>query len=43
VFTCVGVPAYAPVAGGSPGAPTSIRTVTTRASDNAMLAPRTED
>jgi hypothetical protein len=30
LFTCVGVPEYASAAGGSPGAPTAIRTVTPR-------------
>jgi hypothetical protein len=30
LFTCVGVPEYASAAGGPPGAPTAIRTVTPR-------------
>jgi hypothetical protein len=32
LFTCVGVPEYAPAAGGMPGAPTVIRTVSPRVS-----------
>jgi SagB-type dehydrogenase family enzyme len=43
LFTCVGVPEYAPAVGGLPGAPTAIRTVTSRTSDNPMLAPRVND
>ena len=43
LFTCVGVPEYASATGGLPGAPTAIRAVTVRASDNPMLTPRTED
>ena len=33
LFTCVGVPEYAPARGGPPGAPTAIRTVTPRVAD----------
>jgi hypothetical protein len=33
LFTCVGVPEYASVAGGLPGVPTAIRTVTPRVGD----------
>jgi hypothetical protein len=33
LFTCVGVPEYAPAAGGLPGAPTQIRMVTPRLDD----------
>jgi hypothetical protein len=43
VFTCVGVPRYAPVAGGAPGSPTAFRQVRPRVSSNTMLAPRAED
>ena len=32
LFTCVGVPEYASAAGGPPGAPTHVRTVTPRMS-----------
>ena len=32
LFTCVGVPEYASAAGGPPGAPTEVRTVTPRMS-----------
>ena len=38
--TCVGVPEYAPAAGGKPGEPAAIRTVKARVSANAMLIPR---
>jgi hypothetical protein len=34
LFTCVGVPEYAPARGGLPGAPTSIRMVTPRLDDD---------
>jgi hypothetical protein len=40
LFTCVGVPEYAPARGGPPAAPTAIRTVTPRVSDNRMTLPR---
>ena len=43
LLTCVGVPEYTSATGGRPGEPTAIRTVTVRASDNPMLAPRAED
>jgi hypothetical protein len=33
LFTCVGVPAYAPARAGLPGAPTEIRTVQSRVED----------
>lgn len=33
LFTCVGVPEYAPAAGGLPGAPTAVRTVTPRVAE----------
>ena len=33
LFTCVGVPEYAPAPGGAPGAPREIRTVTARVDD----------
>ena len=33
LFTCAGVPEYAPAIGGPPGAPTAIRTVTPRVAD----------
>ncbi len=33
LFTCVGVPEYAPAVGGLPGAPTAIRMVTPRVAD----------
>ena len=33
LFTCVGVPEYAPAPGGEPGAPTEISTVTPRLDD----------
>ena len=33
LFTCVGVPEYAPTRGGRPGAPTEIRMVTPRVGD----------
>ena len=33
LFTCVGVPEYAPARGGPPGSPTGIRTVTPRVAD----------
>jgi hypothetical protein len=36
LFTCVGVPEYQSARGGSPGRPTSIRTVQTRASSATM-------
>lgn len=35
LFTCVGVPEYAPAVGGRPGAPTAIRMVTPRVDDQA--------
>jgi hypothetical protein len=40
LFTCIGVPEYAPAAGGQPGEPAAIRTVKARVSANAMLLPR---
>jgi hypothetical protein len=40
LFTCVGVPEYAPARGGPPAGPTAIRTVTPRLSDNRMTLPR---
>jgi hypothetical protein len=39
LFTCVGVPEYRAAAGGPPGAPTSIRTVTPRVQDQGEKAP----
>jgi hypothetical protein len=33
LFTCVGVPEYAPATGGLPGAPTAIRMVAPRVAD----------
>jgi len=39
LFTCVGVPEYRPGAGGPPGAPTSIRSVTPRVQDQGEKAP----
>ena len=39
LFTCVGVPEYRAAAGGPPGAPTSIRTVTPRMQDQGEKAP----
>ncbi len=43
LFTCVGVPEYPPAVGGLPGAPTAIRTVTSRVSDKPMVAPRVKN
>jgi hypothetical protein len=39
LFTCVGVPEYRAAAGGPPGAPTSIRSVTPRVQDQGEKAP----
>jgi hypothetical protein len=40
LLTCVGVPEHTSPPGGLPGSPTAFRQVTTRVSDNKMLAPR---
>ena len=43
LFTCVGVPEYRSAAGGPPGAPTAIRTVTPRVADQPDREPPKAD